>query len=140
VLGVPGPGLVGRLRHGQGVDERGVVLVEEGQQPGVVLRSLRLGIVVGALGPVRDHPGPPVLHLAEVPEQVVGSPVGTRRHVGGGVAVGEHVAEPLRLVADVLEVRRRVETAHAANLARPADNRTWSARRMRMRVNMQTHV
>jgi len=140
VLGVPGPRLVGRVGHGQGVDQRGVMLVEERQQPGVVAGALGLGVVVGALGSVGDHPGPPVLHVAEVPEQVVGTPVRARRHGRRRVAVREHVAELLRLVADVLEVRRGVETAHAANLARQADNRIRSEGRIWLRVNMHSYV
>ena len=73
-----------------------------------------------------------MLHLAEVPQQVVGAPVGAGRHVGGGVAVGEHVAEPLGLVADVLEVRRGVETAMQPNLVET--DRQPRPRRPRLRI------
>ena len=117
----PGPRLVGRLGRTERVDQRDVLLVVERQQPGMVAGPLGLVVVVGSLRAVRHHPGPEVLHLPEVPQQVVRAPVGAGRHVGGGVAVGEHVAEPLGLVADVLEVRREVQSRHDPNLVASTD-------------------
>ena len=65
-------------------------------------------------GTVADHPGPPVLDLTEVPQQVVGDPLRAARDGGLRVAGGQRVAEPLGLLADVPAVGLGVESRHAS--------------------------
>ena len=111
----PAPRLLGRVGLLEGADERRGVGVEGLEETVVRLGPVRLlGVGVGAEGPGADHGAPEPLDPGEVPQQVGGVPLGAAGDAGSGVAGGEHVAEAPRLVAQVTEVVRVVESGHAA--------------------------
>ena len=81
----------------------------------------RVAVVVRSGRPLAQHRRPEVLHLTEVPQEVVGVPVRAARHPGLRVARGEDVAEARRLVLDVVAVVVVGQSRHAANLGPRAD-------------------